>query len=325
MPGGGPQGTILALLLFLVLVNDIGFANQVNNTGSLATAKRDLKIFNEIHLKYVDDLTLAEAVNMPLQLTLANSRQRPLPDRFESRTGHILPQSHSRVFQQLEKIEEYAETNHMKINFKKTQVMVFNPCSSLDFFPEFTLAENQLEVVNEIQLLGLTIRSDLKWHSNTRRMVVKASKRLWMIRRLKSLGADREALLDVYIKQIRSILELAVPAWQGALTLSEKTDLERIQKCACYIIMGRDHVSYKHSLTTLNIETLENRRNKLSLKFARKAEKHQKFKSWFIPYIKKVNTRQSNLKYLPVRANHARYKNSPISFLTNLLNTHHTK
>ena len=100
IPGGGPQGTILALLLLLVLVNDIGFANQVNNTGSLATAKRDLKIFNEIHLKYVDDLTLAEAVNMPLQLTLANSRQRPLPDRFESRTGHILPQSHSRVFQQ---------------------------------------------------------------------------------------------------------------------------------------------------------------------------------------------------------------------------------
>ena len=68
MPGGGPQGTLLALLLFLVLVNDLGFEGQVNNAGSLAVGKRNIKILNAIHLKYVDDLTLAEAINLPENL-----------------------------------------------------------------------------------------------------------------------------------------------------------------------------------------------------------------------------------------------------------------
>ena len=50
LPGGGPQGTLLALLLFLVLINDVGFENQTNNAGDIVTSKRNMKIVNEIHI-----------------------------------------------------------------------------------------------------------------------------------------------------------------------------------------------------------------------------------------------------------------------------------
>ena len=33
LPGGGPQGTLLGLFLFLVLINDTGFKGQLNNVG----------------------------------------------------------------------------------------------------------------------------------------------------------------------------------------------------------------------------------------------------------------------------------------------------
>ena len=55
---------MLGLLLFLVLINDLGFSNQTNDLGDIITCKKRIKAFNEIHLKYVDDLTIGEAIKM---------------------------------------------------------------------------------------------------------------------------------------------------------------------------------------------------------------------------------------------------------------------
>ena len=151
----------------------------------------------------------------------------------------------------------------MRINQKKTKFMVFNPCTSKDFMSNFKLGEKDLEVVDEMRLLGLIIQSDMKWQSNTDNMVAKANKKLWMLRRLKTLGADTADLVDVYVKQIRCVLELAVPAWQGAITQAEELELERVQKCALYIIVGDEYGSYNLALKKLHLENLEARRKNL--------------------------------------------------------------
>jgi hypothetical protein len=180
----------------------------------------------------------------------------------------------------------------MKLNQKKSKVMLFNPCKSIDFMPQVNLDNCELEVVEEMRLLGLIIRSDMKWISNTDQMVTRANKKLWMLRRLKNLGAGPLDLTDIYIKQVRSILELAVPVWHSGITQIERIDIERIQKSAAHIILGEDYSSYKDALSDLGLESLESRRAKLCLKFIKKAEKHDKHQNWLKLYKTNVNTRQ---------------------------------
>ena len=100
LPGGGPQGTLLGLLLFIVLIDGVGFEGQSNNAGELITSRRNMKVANEIHLKYVDDLTMAEAINLPKNLVQVSEAERPLPDMFHARTGHVLPTDKSNVYKQ---------------------------------------------------------------------------------------------------------------------------------------------------------------------------------------------------------------------------------
>ena len=139
---------------------------------------------------------------VPQQLTKVHESERPQPDIFHSRTGHTLDLENSRVFKQLKETEKFAERNQMKINHRKTKIITFNPCRNVDFTPEIKLGNTEIEVVEEIKLLGLTIRSDLKWTTNTQNMILKANKRLWMLHRLKNLGAKDEDLLEMYVKQI---------------------------------------------------------------------------------------------------------------------------
>ena len=95
-----------------------------------------------------------------------------------------------------------------------------------------------------------------------------------MIKRLKSLGASTEHLKDVYFKQVRSVLELAVPAWHSGPAQSDSSDIERVQRAALQIILGPTYSSYRSALQVLELETLATRRENLCVKFSKKAVKH---------------------------------------------------
>ena len=92
--------------------------------------------------------------------------------------------------------------------------MLFNKSSKCDFMPEICISEGQnLDVVEEFKILGLTVSTDMRWDKHTKNICRRGYMQLWALRRLKNLGASTDILVDLYEKQIRSILEYAAPAW----------------------------------------------------------------------------------------------------------------
>ena len=81
-------------------------------------------------------------------------------------------------------------------------------------------------------MLGVTFNSYLKWHSHVAVVTKRANMKLWLLRRLKGLGAASDKVLDLYFKQVRSVLEYASPLWATGLTSLEREELERVQKKA---------------------------------------------------------------------------------------------
>ena len=101
------------------------------------------------------------------------------------------------------------------------------------------------------------------------------------------------------------------------LTLENINQLERVQKCVFAIIFGQN--KYHKNLSKNGKISLEDRRPALCSKFAYKVSEDQNFSDWFRLKHNVVNTR-NKVKYIEVPARCDRWMNSPIPFMTRLLN-----
>ena len=62
-------------------------------------------------------------------------------------------------------------------------------------------------------------------------------------------------------------------------------------------------------------------RSDIVKKFVRKTLKHDKFKTWFYPYVQSgIETRSLKLPYVPVPTRTESYKKSPIPVMTQIAN-----
>ena len=328
MPGGGPQGTVLGMFLFLILINNAGINDQNRRLGdklTSAASKRDE--LENMHVKFVDDMTIAQSINLKNNLENDQNRNWMKPAMKRDRHEQYLPLEKNRMQEQINQLCNYANENEMRVNSGKTKTMLFNTAKNWDFLPQIQVDGTNLEVVEEYKLLGVIISSDLKWDKNTEHITKKAFSRLWMIRRLKNLGLKTESLLQIYKTQVRCLLEYGAVTWHSMLTHENKKSIERVQKSALSIILGPSYISYVNALEKTNMESLEERRIKLSLTFAKKAAKHPQHSSWFNlqQTDRQTNTRSMKPLCKPVQCRTQRLLKFSIVFLTNLLNDDHAK
>ena len=191
------------------------------------------------------------------------------------------------------------------------------------FPPEIYVSPgSNMEVIRSNKVLGVIVSSDLRWSENTKYVTDRARNRIWTLRKLVNLGLPNDFILDVYIKEIRTLLEYCVPVWHGALTLTDSLKIEKIQKTVIKLLLRGNYNSYTEACKLFKIDKLFERREKLCLKFSKKEIKKPDggiFKKYRNNKRTKRKTAKVKVAEEP-KIRTTRYAKSSIPYLSKLIN-----
>ena len=89
--------------------------------------------------------------------------------------------------------------------------------------------EDQLvQQVQKTRLLGVILRDDLSFKSNTANITRNAYKKMVILHKLGKFSLPVADLVNIYILYIRSVLEQSAAVWNGSITKGEQLDIERV-------------------------------------------------------------------------------------------------
>ena len=179
------------------------------------------------------------------------------------------------------------------MNCDKSKYMIFNFSRNYQFNTRLYIENTLLEQVTETRLLGVIIKDDLSWHANTENLVKRAYQRMMILKKLYSFNVPTENMVNIYVLYIRSVVEQSSVVWSSSITQGQEYDLERVQKVALRIIFHENYGSYEDALNWSGLKTLKERRNNLSLTFAKKCTKHKETKNMFPLKTGNLKTRKN--------------------------------
>ena len=107
----------------------------------------------------------------------------------------------------------------------------------------------------------------------------------------------------------------------SSLTEKQINSLERCQKAAVKVILKNNYKNYENALEMLDLDSLQERRRKQCLKFAKDCLKNEKMKKLFPLNVqnRELKTRHKET-YKENKAYTERYRNSAIPYMQRLLN-----
>ena len=127
--------------------------------------------------------------------------------------------------------------------------------------------------------------------------------------------------MHLWIIFCRSVLEQSCVVWHSSLTQENIDDLERTQKTFTKLVLKEKYLSYEDSLIKLNLDPVSQRRQALSLKFAKDGLKYEQLKDLLPVNMKEHNMKiRKSEKYKVNFANTERLKNGSVIMMQNYWN-----
>ena len=339
MPGGMPQGTLLGVILYILYINPVGFPAEatINISEDIheywkvldnvpTIPPNDHTLPDSVQsIKFMDDATLQERINLTRELATNCDRSGPLPFwelGLQQDNGKVLPKSNSELQNQIDLIKELSDQREMSLNTDKTCLFVVNFTHKHQFRPLLQIpgCDSIVDRVLETKLLGYWFTHDMKTHRHVEHILSISYKRIWAIRKLKKACVPPVDILHFYFMKIRSVLESNCVVYHSMLTQDNINDIERVQKIVLRVILDDQYVDYHNGCLNLNLQTLQVRRTKLSLNFGLKCIASDKFNHLF-KLNSHISIRNPDRFDVPF-AKTSRFYDSPKLYLTRLLNSY---
>ena len=148
LPAGGPQGTVLGIIIFIVKFNGALRRPSIERPSPFLKGHED-----SISVKFVDDASAAVKIDLKNML-VKDHIQRERPYTYNEHNELILPEGRNPLKPILDSLQRFTETQGMLINQKKTKILSFNPTKNYNYPPEVGFGNQNLEVVNVAKMLG---------------------------------------------------------------------------------------------------------------------------------------------------------------------------
>ena len=166
------MGDWLGMIIFLVEASDCGMdpavppvlagppeAGDVYSVAAPAPMQTD----SELRLKFQDDTTLAECVNVKDKL-IKHAHHGPW--MLHEQSGKFLPPGSSLLQKRLEDLHNYTILHDMQLNKSKSHIMSYNFTKRFSFIPRLSIDGQELNVIHETKLLGVICSSSGKWNEH---------------------------------------------------------------------------------------------------------------------------------------------------------------
>ena len=177
---------------------------------------------------------------------------------------------------------------------------------------------------DSLKILGFTFgRRPTVWaHFNE--IKKKYVARTHNIRHLRKIGFSAERLCRIFSAMIRPVIEFAAQIYHHMLSDEINGEIERLQRDVLKCIFGFK-TPYRVALEKSGLESLEERRKSLALKFALDAEKNPRYSSWFPAHEEYRHNIRDKAKYKEDFALYDRTRNSPVFAMRRMLNSYYSR
>ena len=211
---------------------------------------------------------------------------------------------------QVEKLVDWCDSNHLDLNIKKTEEMIVDFRSVSEDIQPLKIKGEDVRIVHKYKYLGTTLDDKLNWTENVDTICKKANQRLFFLRKLRQYKVNATIKYHFYQSVVESMLLYNQVCYFSSAKKDDRDRMEAVTNTAAKII-GKETRSLQEVL------------DKTTLKKLQQIDDDQTHP--LHPFVRAQRSKRTEGRFLSLTTKTARHANSFLPTALRLSNAKHKR